>query len=489
MKILFIIKSTGLYERLGIMHIASMLKQHHHQVKILKTEGLSQERIEALIARFSPQVLAFSTMTGEHNYYLNLNKKIKERFDLFSVFGGPHPTFFPEMIEKEGVDAVCIGEGEYAVLEIIYGLEEREYIDNIQNFWIKINGEIIKNPVRPLIENLDELPFPDREFMYENDNNLRNHKNKMFFAGRGCPYRCTYCFNHQYNLIYRDKGEILRRRSVDNLIEEIVKVKEKYPLEFVHFGDDIFYLDDIQWLKEFSEKYQSKVGLPFMCHFRANLVEENIISLLKKAGCYSGWIGVECGDEEVSNVILKRGLSNSKIIRACQILKKYGIKYGTQNMLGYPVENSLEVDLKTLDLNFKCQPDFSWSSILFPYPKTDIWNYSLEKGYFNGNFDHAPETNKSVSVLNFHNMKEKKAIERLHKLFGIIVEFKLLRPLVGLLIRLPLTKLYFLLFYLWYGYCLRFRLEKTRKRPSDLLALIKTFFLYLTNLDRAIETD
>lgn len=124
MKILFIVKNTGLYERLGIMQIASVLKQHQHQATLLKTEGLSQEKIEEFVARFSPGVLAFSTMTGEHNYYINLNKKLKERFDLFSVFGGSHPTFFPEMIEKEGVDAVCIGEGEYAFLEFINRLEK-----------------------------------------------------------------------------------------------------------------------------------------------------------------------------------------------------------------------------------------------------------------------------------------------------------------------------------------------------------------------------
>jgi radical SAM superfamily enzyme YgiQ (UPF0313 family) len=99
MKILFIVKSTGFYERLGIMHIASVLKKHHHKVKLFKTEGLPYKKIEDFIDKFSPKVLAFSTMTGEHNYYINLNSRLKKRFNLFSIFGGPHPTFFPEMIE------------------------------------------------------------------------------------------------------------------------------------------------------------------------------------------------------------------------------------------------------------------------------------------------------------------------------------------------------------------------------------------------------
>jgi hypothetical protein len=273
---------------------------------------------------------------------------------------------------------------------------------------------------------------------------------------------------------------------VDNLIEEIVKVKERYPMESIHFGDDIFLLAGINWMKEFSKKYRNKIGLPFICHFRANLVEEEIIALLKEAGCYSGFIGVECGDEELSNNLLKRELSNNQIIRACHILKKYKIKFCTQNMVVFPVENPLEVDLKTLDLNLKCKPDFAWSSILFPYPRTEIGDYCIKNGYFQGDFDDIPETNKTVSVLHFTNQRQKKQAERFHKLFGLAVEFRIVNFFIKTLIRLDLNSLYLFLFFLWYGYCLRVRLEKPKKRLSDLVILAKSFFRYLSNLRREI---
>ena len=156
-------------------------------------------------------------------------------------------------------------------------------------------------------------------------------------------------------------------------------------------------------------------------------------------------------------------------------------------MVGMPVENSLEVDLKTLQLNYQCRPDFAWSSILFPYPKTDIGNYCQEHGYFQGNFDNIPETNKSVSVLRFANSRDKKAVERLHKLFGVAVEFKAIRPFIRLLIRLPLGALYVIIFYLWYGYCLRFRLEKPGKTITDIALLVKNFFSYLLHLDQPLH--
>ncbi len=482
MKVLFIVKNTGFYERLGMMHIAGMLKIHNHKVSLLKTEGMTQDQIEEKVRSFSPRVLAYSTMTGEHNYYIELNRRLKEKFDVFSVFGGPHPTFFPEMVEKTGVDAVCIGEGEYAMLELVGLLEEGENIYDIKNFWIKKDGRIKKNEIRPLVENIDELPFPDRQFMYEGDPDLRLNKNKMFFAGRGCPYNCTYCFNHKYNKLYRGKGKVIRRRSVDNLLQEIVDVKNRFPMESLHFADDIFLLSGVEWMKDFARRYKKYVNIPFICHFRANLVNEEIVSLVKDAGCYSGFIGVECGDEYVSKHLLKRNLTNKQIIDACRILKKYEIKFCTQNLMVLPVENPLEVDIKTRELNIKCEPDFAWSSILFPYPRTDMGDYCIEKGFFHGSFDEIPETNKTVSVLNLKNIRQKKMAERHHKLFGLVVEFKFIRVLSGLLLRLPLNRFYIVLFFLWYGYCLRFRLEKTKKKASDLILLAGNFIKYMRNL-------
>ena len=153
-------------------------------------------------------------------------------------------------------------------------------------------------------------------------------------------------------------------------------------------------------------------------------------------------------------------------------------------MVVFPVENPLEVDIKTLNLNLKCKPDFAWSSILFPYPRTEIWDYCIKHGYFHGNFDDIPETNKTVSALNFTNKRQKKQAERLHKLFGLVVEFRMIRAMMNFLIRVPLDRLYLFLFFLWYGYCLRFRLEKTRKKGSDFILLGRNFFRYLLNLVR-----
>ncbi|MBL7131090.1 MAG: B12-binding domain-containing radical SAM protein [Candidatus Omnitrophica bacterium] len=482
MKILFIVKELQLIERVGMMYLSAILKKNGHQIKLLRTFKLSFEEICKQIDSFTPQVLAYSTMTGEHKDYIDLNRKLKERFSVFSIFGGPHPTFFPEMICRQGVDCVCIGEGEDAMLELVAKIQYKDEITNIKNLWIKKDGQVFRNPVRNLISNLDMLPFPDRELMNEGNPYMRNYKTKMFFSGRGCPYACTYCFNHQFNKIYENKGSITRFRTVDNLIAEILEVKTKYPLKSVGFGDDTFLLKPKSWLEEFTKKYKNTINLAFSCCVRVDLINESTVRALKDAGCYSVWMGVECGDEKISSNLLKRNIKNNNILNACRLLRKNRIKFATQNLIALPVENPLEVDFKTLELNIRCKPDFAWSSIFYPYPKTDLGEFCRENGYLKKNFEEMAETNKITSELTFENAYVKKKLERLHKIFGIITEFPFLFKFAKFFIRLPLDGFYKFIFFCWYGFCFRIRLEKWKKTPREIYILIVTLLNYLRQL-------
>jgi len=484
MKVLFFLRELQFFERMGVMSLSAVLKEKGHQVNLLKTQNLNFKQIIERVEEYCPDVFAFSMMTGEHNYYLDLNKRLKKKLKVFSVFGGPHPTFFPEMVRKAGVDAVCIGEGEGAMIELLEKLEKGKSVNRIRNLWVKKGNRIIKNPLRPLIEDLDSLPFADREIIYESDPEIRDYKSKLFFSGRGCPYQCTYCFNHKYNQLYKNKGKIVRFRGVDSFIAEILAVKKRYPFEFAMITDDTFLLKPKDWLKEFAAKMK-KTKIRFWCNIRANLVDEEVIKLLKKAGCYAVWFGLECGNEEIRNKMLKRFMTDEQILKACQLLKKYEIVYTAQNLIALPVEHPLEVDLQTLDLNIKCRPSFAWSSILYPYPGTSMGNYALKNGYFRKkNWDKVAMTNKITSELIFSDSEEKKKVERLHKLFGVIVEFPFLRRFTKTLISLPLDKVYQFIFFVWYGYCMRVRMESWKKTPRDFLRLTKSLFNYLKSVNQ-----
>jgi radical SAM superfamily enzyme YgiQ (UPF0313 family) len=480
-KILFIIQDTLISEYLGAMGIASVLKTSGHQVDLLRTKRDKISKIISKIKVLKPDILAYSIMTGEHNYYISLNKQIKKEIRAFSIFGGAHPTFFPEMINYEGVDAICIGEGEYPMLDLANNMEKRLPINEINNLWVKDGHNIFKNEVRTAIENLDELPFPDREFIYKDDIFLRNSKVKLFLSGRGCPFKCTYCFNEQYNIIYKDKGMIIRRKTVDYFIEEISRVKRDFPLEFVWINDDTFPLISKKWLIEFSEKFRNKIKLPFTCNIRVNSVSDETVKILKEAGCHSVFIGVECGDEEISQKILKRNLSNEQIMDALRILKENKIRVGTLNLNALPVENPLEVDFETYKLNIKYKPSLAISSLLYPYPRTPIAEYSVKNGYYDGNYNNVPTSNKTETIYNFPE-KLKRELQNFQKLFGIAVEFPFLFPIIKFLIKLPVHRFYYYIFYGWYGYCFKWRMMPIKTSFRDVYVYFYQAINYIENL-------
>ena len=453
MKVQFLLKSTTMYERLGIMILSSILKKHGHSVRLLLTEDLNGKECVAKIKEYGPDILAYSVVTGEHNYYIELNKMIRSHYNCFSVFGGPHPTFEPEMIKKDKVDAICRGEGDIYFLELIERMEKRKNFCNVPNFWFKKpDGKIIRNEIGPLVENLDELPFPDRELMYKADPALYHKGIRMFMAMRGCPNNCTYCFNHVYNKMTKGKGKMLRARSVDSIIAEIKEVKQKYFMDCVLIDDDTFFIKPEGWLEEFAEKFPKEIGLPFICNGRANLLDDRVGRLLKQANCKNVTLGIECANNEVATKVLGRNISNEQIIRACKILHHYKIKIMTQNLIGLPINNPLEVDLQTLDFNIKLKPDIAWSSILYPYPNTEIGKLAIQKGMFDADFEKIHVSNKTDSALDFGDPKLKLKIINLHKLFGIIVQFPILRTFTNSLISLPFTKFYTWLYFAFYGY-------------------------------------
>ena len=351
-------------------------------------------------------------MTGNQNFYDNINKELKKKFDFFSIAGGPHPTFFPEMLEQSSFNAICRGEGE----EVIKHFLESPNSKKIPNFWFKDKDKIVKNPIHKLIENLDSIPFPDRELVFKYKE-IQEGPIKHFIASRGCPYNCTYCFNKSFSEIYEKKGKRVRFRSVDNLIKEVEEVISFSPTRVVYFQDDTFILKS-DWVKEFSEKYKQKISLPFHCHIRPNLVSEEIVKDLKNAECYSIHIAAESGNDLVRKEVLNRKMTNEQIYSAVRLFKQSGVKIMLQNILGLPF-TTLKNDLETLELNIKCQPDYAWASIFQPYPKTELGERCVKEGIYKGDFSDIGSNFFDKSVLDIKNKNE---ISNLQKLFAITVK-------------------------------------------------------------------
>jgi radical SAM superfamily enzyme YgiQ (UPF0313 family) len=461
------------------MMLSAALKRAGHGVALARAQRLGLGRLSRLVADLEPPALLYSAMTGEHQYLLDVNRRLKEGYHGLAVFGGPHATFFPEMIYEEGVDAVCRGEGEGAVVELAEALAAgRDYAD-VANLWVKRDGAVVQNEVRPLVEDLDELPFADREILYEGDADLRDHPTKIFFAMRGCVFRCTYCFNHRFNELYRGRGRVCRTRSVDNLLAEMKYVRSRWPLEYMQLDDDTFLLHRGGWLEEFAERLPREVGVPFMCNVRVDLVNAETVRLLKAAGCHAVWMGVETGDERLRREILKRSHTNEEIIAAVTLLRRRGIRVATQNLCGLPVPDPVAADEETLALNVACRPDFAWSSIFYPYPRTELGERAVAGGYYDGSLADVPETNKINTILSWGDERTRRRVENLHKFFGVVTAFPGLWPLARRLINLKPNRLFILTFFLWYGYCWKMRMEKIAFTPRTVFSLLKALVEYL----------
>lgn len=391
------------------MYLSSSLKEAAHETDL----ALTSENLEFKIKEYNPDFVCYSIMTGDQDFYDTINKNLKQKQSFFSIAGGPHPTFFPEMLENMSFDAICRGEGENSIIK----LAENPGSKSIPNFWFRDNGKIIENPVNHLIERLDELPFPDRDLVFKY-HEIKNGSIKHFIASRGCPYNCSYCFNESYSELYHGKGARIRFRSVDNLLEEVLEISNSSPTKLIYFQDDIFIIKP-DWVKEFSEKYKEKINLPFHCHTRANLVTEEIVKNLKDAGCYSVHIAAESGNDFVRRDILNRRMSNEQIKSSVALLKKQNIKVMLQNILGLPF-TTLKNDFETLELNIQCQPDYAWASIFQPYPKTSLGKRCVAERVYKGDFSDIKNNFFDSSVIEIGNKNE---ISNLQRLFAIAVKY------------------------------------------------------------------
>jgi radical SAM superfamily enzyme YgiQ (UPF0313 family) len=294
-----------------------------------------------------------------------------------------------------------VGEGEYALRDLCSALSEDRDVSLIPNIWSKKNGKIFKNPPRPLISDLDKLPYPDRSiFSYKKL--MEGREDMIFFmASRGCPYGCPYCCNHALRDVYNTPDKWVRFRSVENVIQEIESVLKDYPsTKHVAFFDDILALRK-DWFKEFTQQYKSRIRLPFRCNMRANyLADEETVKMLREAGCKRVIIGLESGNEYIRNKIIERNMPESILIKAGKLCKEYGIELATYNMLGVP-EESFSAMLETVKLNAKIKADFTYASIYYPFKNTILYELCKKKNLLT---DRIVTDYVEGSVLNFDRL-------------------------------------------------------------------------------------
>lgn len=499
MKVLFVERDVEYIDPMNIQLLSALAKQRGHATFLTI---LSHDDLEEDLRRIKPDVVAFSAKTGEHTTYFGANNLVKSKSrSVFTIIGGPHPTFFPGLILTQDFDAIGVGECDEGWQELLDALEAGRAIDSIPNIVTKANAskvlraqekapelvriagaaasarpeydlEVDPTFLKPRRTFLDDLPFYDREIVYRKTH-LDRFPLRSFMSSRGCPFLCTYCFEPKFNAMYAGKGPIYNRYSVKRLCAELKELKERWPTQFIKFYDDMFILNRKvdAWLEEFAEVYPREVGLPFFCLTRCNVLTKENLAALRKAGLHSLTMSIEAGNEYIRNEIVKRHMTAQQIHEAYDLCYKEGIVTFANTILGIPVRKEVleaqgktanDHEIESLDLNIRCRVTYAEFPVLHPYPGCELSEYAIKNGFFDGDFDKLFYSYQAESPFSCFSPQEALMQKNLSLLGPICVMFPNVRWLrnltVNVLMKLPLTKLYFLPWYLAKGYLNVFRL-------------------------------
>jgi len=350
MRVTFV--TSGL-EHLGIEALSAYVSAHGHESTLVyepKPFSSNSGPDSALFARLleptpehtaeriaasRPDVIAFSSYTITHRWSVDVARTLKRIAPTPIVFGGPHVSGAPaHSIEEAAIDAVVEGEGEGALLDLLACAEKDRFgRTDVANVWFKGDGGPTKNPVRPLISDLDTLPWADKAIFY--DPMPAFEREFYVISRRGCPFRCSFC---EYSIFPKQyPGERpVRRRSVEHVIGELAHWKARGRVRKVFFWDAIFTLD-VGWMREFAAAYRREVGLPFECYTHPHAMSPDMASALAEAGCSMVRVGVQTVNADTLAEMDRKG-NRERVRSTVEHLRDFGINYSLDHILGLPGE-------------------------------------------------------------------------------------------------------------------------------------------------------
>ena len=379
MRVLFYYRGS---EQLGVEALSALLKREGHEVGLLYDPGadnvfyfelpiFKRLRVEDRLIRqaieFQPDLIAFSCITNLYPYEKSIARRLKQHLNVPFVIGGVHPSTVPDkIIEDELFEYLCIGEGDYALLDLVNAIEKGGDTTTIQNIHAVIDGKVYKNDTRPLVQDLDELPIPDKSLFYDRG---AFYRSLLIMTSRGCPFKCSFCVNNFYHEIKKPHEKPVRQKSVPFSIREIQSVMHYGQPKSISFLDDIFGIHH-GWLDEFATIYPKKIGLPFLCNAYPSMVTKKHAALLKKSGCATALMGIQSGSPEVRSRMLRKE-TNEQIEQAVQYLGEADIKVQVEFIFGYPEETSDQMwETVELSQRLKSKGAVSGTFVFYPFPET-----------------------------------------------------------------------------------------------------------------------
>ena len=381
--------NKGYLPPLGLASIATVLKLAGHKVKIIDLQVLeySLEDIRRELQQFSPDLIAISAITPTIDKAYLLARDIKQYLSAPIIFGGLHPTMFPEktLQDCDAVDVVAFGEAEYTFLELADAFEKGKSLKDVKGTcYYDAKRKIVKNDKRALVMDLNELPIPSREFFdMEKYVPLPNQYKVLpvtnMMVGRGCPYgQCTFCFEAG------DFKPLYRRVAVDRAIEEIKMLVNKYGIKEISFWDDVFMIGT-KWTTDFFDALKrEKIDIKWSCYGYFNYLTKDMLKRAADAGCWNIFFGVESGNQMLLDTI-KKGFTLNKAREVIKWTKEAGIETRGSFILGLPNETP-ELAKETINFAIELDVDYAQFTLNTPFPSTEMWKTGTQYGAIGTNF-------------------------------------------------------------------------------------------------------
>jgi len=386
---LIIVGKWEAIEPLGIIYLAGIAHRLGWETRVHLVKGSDFNPLIDEVADFKPAIVGFSIWTGQHketfaaaDYVMKMGVRV--------VMGGPHATYFTEECEGHA-NWVVRGEG-------------------FRNFRLILEGKLPFGTHFDKVRMAEGFPIPQRDIVYKQYPHLAESPIKSIICSIGCPFNCSYCFASCYNRMYG--GFSLYLRPVDEIINEVLQIRDNYPLELIYVQDDVFGTN-MNWLREFTDKWKSLVKIPLHGQIRLELTNsEERLNLFKEAGFTGFTFAIEHGNAWIRRFVLNRAMENKLICSGIEKLKKRGFAIRTEQMYALPLSD-ISGDLETLELNVDLNPDMMWSTIFAPCLGTALGDMTVNLGIYRCKSSDDIDTSYWVKGVLHHIADGRKSFEKL----------------------------------------------------------------------------
>lgn len=367
-----------LYLPMGLAYLAAVLEEAGHEVSVIDcpAEMINIKQLKTKLASIEPDLIGITSMTPTIQSAFQSAQTAKEACpDTMVVIGGPHVTFMDEQVlaEEQAVDVVVRGEGEETLLELAQNASNSQALKRIEGITFRNNGQTVRTPTRPYIQNLDELPRPAYKYFSLEKYRLFGRKMLPIMTSRGCPSQCSFCTTA------RMFGKAFRARSPKSIVDELEWLRDEHGADAFSFYDDTFTLDTKRAVTICNEIKNRKIGLPWDCQTRVSRVSTELLATMRDANAQQVFFGVESGCQTILDAV-KKGTTVEQNRKAIKMAKDAGLFVAISVIIGYPGETR-EMLMQTIDLVKKAEPDDVYICVATPYPGTDLRRLVEERGY------------------------------------------------------------------------------------------------------------